>query len=224
VLVDIDSSDVGGFVAEASSRIQAANILPAGYSLRWTGQYEHLQRAMARMRLVIPLTLAVIVAMLYLNFRRLDDVLLILGALPAALVGGVWLMWALGYPLSVASTIGFIALGGLAAETGVVMLLYLNQAWQRRRTAVAAPTSQDLHEAIVEGALLRLRPKLMTVFTLLAGLLPIMIGGGAGSEFMRRIAAPMVGGVISSTLLTLIAVPALFWLRHRREAATSSIE
>ncbi|HKR38026.1 MAG TPA: CusA/CzcA family heavy metal efflux RND transporter [Steroidobacteraceae bacterium] len=220
VLVDIDSDDVGGFVAEANARIQSATGLPPGYSLRWTGQYEHLQRAMERMRLVIPLTLVVIVAMLYLNFRRLDDVLLILGALPAALVGGVWLMWALGYPMNVASAIGFIALGGLAAETGVVMLLYLNQAWQRRCAAVAAPTPQDLHEAIVEGALLRLRPKLMTVFTLLAGLLPIMIGGGAGSEFMRRIAAPMVGGIVSSTVLTLIAVPALFWLRHRRETSS----
>jgi Cu(I)/Ag(I) efflux system membrane protein CusA/SilA len=129
-------------------------------------------------------------------------------------------MWALGYPINVASAIGFIALGGLAAETGVVMLLYLNQAWQRRCASVAAPTAQDLHEAIVEGALLRLRPKLMTVFTLLAGLLPIMIGGGAGSEFMRRIAAPMVGGIVSSTVLTLIAVPALFWLRHRRETSS----
>lgn len=217
VIVDIRGRDLSRFIAEAKARIDSAQLLPAGYLLRWAGQYEHLQRATQRMKIVIPLTVAIIILMLFLSFRRTGDVLLILGSLPVAFVGALWLMWALDYRMSVATAVGFIGLGGLAAQTGVVMLLYLNQAWRRRLTAVLKPTPEDLREAIIEGALLRLRPKLMTVLTIMAGLLPILLGTGAGSEVMRRIAAPMVGGIISATILTLIAIPGLFWLQHRPE-------
>jgi Cu(I)/Ag(I) efflux system membrane protein CusA/SilA len=163
---------------------------------------------------VVPLTLAIIVLLLYLNFRRTSDVLLILGALPFALVGGVWLLYLLGYDLSIAAAVGFIALAGVAAETGVVMIMYLEHAWAERRQRAAAenrePTRQELHDAIVEGALLRLRPKLMTVITVIVGLLPIMWGSGTGSEVMRRIAAPMVGGMVTATVLTLVILPSLY--------------
>jgi Cu(I)/Ag(I) efflux system membrane protein CusA/SilA len=161
------------------------------------------------------LTLLVIVLLLYLNFRNLPDVLLVLGTLPFALVGGVWLLWALDYHVSVAVAVGFIALAGVAAETGVVMLLYLEHAW-RDRKARGETTVSALREAIVEGALLRLRPKLMTVITIMTGLLPVMLGTGTGSEVMRRIAAPMVGGMISATVLTLIVIPSAFLLWHAR--------
>jgi len=216
VYIDLGDVDLDSFVREATDKIERDGIVPAGYSWRWSGQYEHLERAFSRLKLVVPLTLATIVLLLYLTFRRGDDVLFILGALPVALVGGVWLMWLLDYRMSVATTVGFIALGGIAAETGVVMLLYLNQAWNAKRSQVEAPTSADLQDAVIEGALIRLRPKLMTVLTIVGGLAPIMVGYGAGSEVMKRIAAPMLGGMISATLLTLIVIPALFWLRHSR--------
>jgi Cu(I)/Ag(I) efflux system membrane protein CusA/SilA len=168
----------------------------------------------------VPLALSIIVLLLYLNFRRTSDVLLILGALPFALVGGVWLLYLLDYDLSIAAAVGFIALAGLAAETGVVMIMYLEHAWAERRRRAAAearePTRAELHEAIVEGALLRLRPKLMTVITVIVGLLPIMWGSGTGSEVMRRIAAPMVGGMVSATVLTLVILPSLYLIVNRR--------
>ena len=216
VYIDLSDVDMDSFVREATDRIERSGVVPAGYSWRWSGQYEHLERAFSRLKLVVPLTLATIVLLLYLTFRRGEHVLFILGALPVALVGGVWLMWMLDYRMSVATTVGFIALGGIAAETGVVMLLYLNNAWDARRNQVPAPTSADLRDAIIEGALIRLRPKLMTVLTIVGGLAPIMVGYGAGSEVMKRIAAPMLGGMISATLLTLIVIPALYWLRHGR--------
>jgi Cu(I)/Ag(I) efflux system membrane protein CusA/SilA len=220
VLVDLAGRDLGGYVAEARQRVATELKLPPGYSLAWSGQFEYLERASARLALVVPLTLAIIVLLLYLNFRDLGDVALILGAVPFALVGGVWLLWLLGYDLSIAVAVGFIALAGVAAETGVVMLMYLKHAWQTRRERLAArglqPTRGDLHEAIVEGALLRLRPKLMTVLTIIAGLLPIMLGTGTGSEVMRRIAAPMVGGMVTATLLTLVLLPALYLLSRGR--------
>ncbi len=214
VFIDMQGRDLGGFVGDAKQRIAAELKLPPGYSLGWSGQYEYLERAVARLKVVLPLTLGIIVLLLYLNFRNARDVLLILGALPFALVGGVWLLYLLGYDLSIAAAVGFIALAGVAAETGVVMVMYLEQAWaERRRTAAAAsrqPTREELREAIVEGALLRLRPKLMTVITIIVGLLPIMWGSGTGSEVMRRIAAPMVGGMISATVLTLVIIPSLY--------------
>ncbi len=214
VFIDMQGRDLGGFVGEAKQRIDAELKLPPGYSLGWSGQYEYLERAVARLKVVLPLTLGIIVLLLYLNFRNTRDVLLILGALPFALVGGVWLLYLLGYDLSIAAAVGFIALAGVAAETGVVMVMYLEQAWtERRRKAEAEarqPTREELREAIVEGALLRLRPKLMTVITIIVGLLPIMWGSGTGSEVMRRIAAPMVGGMISATILTLVIIPSLY--------------
>ena len=214
VFIDMQGRDLGGYVSDAKARIGRDLKLPPGYSLGWSGQYEYLERALARLRVVLPLTLGIIVLLLYLNFRNARDVLLILGALPFALVGGVWLLYALDYDLSIAAAVGFIALAGVAAETGVVMVMYLEQAWsehqRRARHEGREPTRADLRAAIVEGALLRLRPKLMTVVTIIVGLLPIMYGAGTGSEVMRRIAAPMVGGMVSATLLTLIVIPAVF--------------
>ena len=220
VFIDMQGRDLGGYVRDAKLQIAQDLELPPGYSLAWSGQYEYLERALSRLGVVVPLTLSIIVLLLYLNFRNGRDVLLILGALPFALVGGVWLLYLLDYDLSIAAAVGFIALAGVAAETGVVMVMYLEHAWvERRRRADAAgrvPTRQDLRDAIVEGALLRLRPKLMTVFTIIVGLLPIMWGSGTGSEVMRRIAAPMVGGMVSATVLTLIIIPAIYLLINGR--------
>ncbi len=214
VFVDIQGRDLGGYVHEARQKVAADLKLPPGYSLGWSGQYEYLERAVERLKVVMPLTLAIIVLLLYLNFRNARDVLLILGALPFALVGGVWLLYLLGYDLSIAAAVGFIALAGVATETGVVMVMYLDHAWaERQRRAEAegrAPTHEELRASIVEGALLRLRPKLMTVITIIVGLLPIMWGSGTGSEVMRRIAAPMVGGMVSATVLTLVIIPSLY--------------
>ena len=218
VCVDIRGRDLGGYVADAKQRVATQLELPAGYSLGWSGQYEYLQRAADRLKVVVPLTLAIIVLLLYLNFRDMRDVLLILGALPFALVGGVWLLYLLDYELSIAAAVGFIALAGVAAETGVVMVMYLRQAWQARRAEAradgVAATRGDLRDAIVHGALLRLRPKLMTVITIIVGLLPIMWGSGTGSEVMRRIAAPMVGGMASAMVLTLLIIPSLYLIVH----------
>jgi Cu(I)/Ag(I) efflux system membrane protein CusA/SilA len=223
VFVDLQGRDLGGYVADARAQVAAQLELPPGYSLAWSGQYEYLERAAARLKVVAPLTLAIIVLLLYLNFRNATDVLLILGALPFALVGGVWLLYLLDYDLSIAVAVGFIALAGVAAETGVVMIMYLEHAWDERRRRAAAegrlPTGAELHEAIVEGALLRLRPKLMTVITVIVGLLPIMWGTGTGSEVMRRIAAPMVGGMVTATVLTLVILPSLYLIVHRRRLA-----
>ena len=220
VFIDMQGRDLGGYVRDAKLQIAQDLELPPGYSLGWSGQYEYLERALSRLGVVVPLTLSIIVLLLYLNFRNGRDVLLILGALPFALVGGVWLLYLLDYDLSIAAAVGFIALAGVAAETGVVMVMYLEHAWvERRRLAEAAgraPNRQDLRDAIVEGALLRLRPKLMTVITIIVGLLPIMWGSGTGSEVMRRIAAPMLGGMVSATVLTLIIIPAIYLLMNGR--------
>ena len=216
VFVDIQGRDLGGYVDETKARIADELTLPAGYSLSWSGQYEYLQRAVERLKLVVPLTLGIIVLLLYLNFRNARDVGLILFTLPFALVGGIWLLYFLDYDLSIAAVVGFIALAGVAAETGVVMVMYLEHAWAERRARAAAenrePTRRELREAIVDGALLRLRPKLMTVITIIVGLLPIMWGSGTGAAVMRRIAAPMVGGMVSATVLTLVIIPSLYLL------------
>jgi copper/silver efflux system protein len=188
--------------------------LPPGYSVSWSGQFEFLERATARLKVVVPFTLLIIFVLLYLSFRRSDEALLIMAALPLALVGGIWLLYGLAYNLSVAGAIGFIALAGVSAEFGVIMLLYLKHAWQDRldegRTGNA-----DLLEAIREGAVLRVRPKAMTVAVILAGLFPIMWGSGAGSELMQRIAAPMVGGMITAPLLSMFVIPAAYLLMRR---------
>ena len=223
VFVDIHDRDLGSFVDDAKDAVSAQVPLPPGYGLQWSGQYEYWERALEKLKVIVPATFAVIVLLLYLNFRRFGDVALILGSLPFALIGGIWFVYLLGYHVSIAVMVGFIALAGVAAETGVVMLLYLNQAWARRVAAAAqagrALSESDVRASITEGALLRLRPKLMTVLTIMLGLLPIMWGSGTGSEVMRRIAAPMIGGMVTATLLTLLVIPALFLLWKRRDIA-----
>ncbi|MCQ3925619.1 MAG: CusA/CzcA family heavy metal efflux RND transporter, partial [Rhodocyclaceae bacterium] len=198
---------------------------PPGYYVAWSGQFEYMERAIAKMKIVIPLTLLTIFLLLYLNFRRLTETLIVMLSVPFALVGGVWLMWLLGYNFSVAVAVGFIALAGVAAETGVVMLIYLDHAWQAaQEKSVAAGRRAgpaELYAAVMEGAVERVRPKMMTVVAIMAGLLPIMWGSGTGSEVMRRIAAPMVGGMISSTLLTLIVIPAIYALVKQRRLAAA---
>jgi Cu(I)/Ag(I) efflux system membrane protein CusA/SilA len=219
VYADIKGRDLGSYVAEAQRRVAEQVDLPPGYSISWSGEYEHMQRAKERLALVAPLTLAVILLLLYLIFRSVTQVLILVATLPLALVGGVWLLWLLGYNLSVAVAVGFIALAGVAVETAVVMLVYLNQSFERRRQRVRAEgrdmSAGDLTKAVIEGALLRVRPKMMTVSTIIAGLLPIMLVSGTGSEVMRRIAAPMLGGMLSATLLTLVVIPAAFLLWKR---------
>ncbi len=212
--VDIQGRDIGSFIAEAQRAVAEQVALPAGYSLRWSGQYEYLSRALAKLQVVAPVTLIIIFLLLYLSFGRLGEAVLIMGTLPFALLGGIWLLYGLNYNLSVAVGVGFIALAGVAAETGVIMLVYLDQALSRRREMARAEgrtvTLVELREAVIEGALLRLRPKMMTVATIIVGLLPIMYGVGTGSEVMQRIAAPMIGGIVSATLLTLVVIPAVY--------------
>jgi Cu(I)/Ag(I) efflux system membrane protein CusA/SilA len=218
--VDITGRDLGSYVAEAQSVVADFVDLPAGYSLAWSGQYEYMVRAKERLSIVGPVTLAIIVLLLYLNFRRFAEVAIIIGTLPMALIGGLWLLYLLGYDLSVAVGVGFIALAGVAVEIGVVMLVYLNQAIREHMATAEAEsralTLADVRQAVIDGAVLRVRPIMMTVAAIIAGLLPIMLGSGTGSEVMRRIAAPMVGGMVSATILTLIVIPALFLLWRSR--------
>ena len=216
IYVDIRDRDLGGYVAEAQKAVAATVNFPPGYYITWSGQFEYLERAEARLKVVVPVTLLIIFLLLYLNFRRLTETLIVMLSVPFALVGGLWLLWWLGFNLSVAVAVGFIALAGVAAETGVVMLIYLDSALNERkaeRQARGLPfTRQDLHEAIMEGAVERVRPKMMTVVAIMAGLLPIMWSTGTGSEVMQRIAVPMIGGMVSSTFLTLIVIPAIYAL------------
>ena len=216
IYVDIRDRDLGGYVAEAQRAVAASIQFPPGSYVMWSGPYEYLERATARLKVVIPLTLMIIFLLLYLNFRSVTETMIVMLSLPFALVGGLWLMWWLGFNLSVAVAVGFIALAGVAAETGVVMLIYLNQALAeikgRREAEGRMLTRSDLYDAIMEGAVERVRPKMMTVVAIMAGLLPIMWSTGTGSEIMQRIAVPMIGGMVSSTLLTLIVIPAIFGL------------
>ncbi|RLJ68514.1 efflux RND transporter permease subunit [Sulfurisoma sediminicola] len=226
IYVDIRDRDIGSYVAEAKRAVADKVKFPQGSYVTWSGQFEYMERALERLKVVVPFTLLIIFLLLYLNFRRLAPTLIVMLSVPFALVGGVWLMFLLGYNLSVAVAVGFIALAGVAAETGVVMLIYLDHAWEaaRNKSALAGRRAgaAELYAAVMEGAVERVRPKMMTVVAIMAGLLPIMWSTGAGSEVMRRIAAPMVGGMISSTVLTLIVIPAIYalveeWrLRHRR--------
>ena len=209
--VDIRGRDLGSYVAEAQRVVAEQVELPPGYSIAWSGQYEYMVRAKERLSVVVPLTLVIIVLLLYLNFRNVVEVGIIMGTLPLALVGGVWLLYLLDFNMSVAVGVGFIALAGVAVEIGVVMLVYLNQAYRRKRQEMGdAFTVEHLREAVIEGALMRVRPIMMTVAAIIAGLLPIMLGTGTGSEVMQRIAAPMVGGMVSATILTLIVIPSVF--------------
>ena len=214
--IDLAGRDLGGYVAAARKAVAEAVRLPPGTTLQWSGQYESLERAQARLAVVVPLTLLVVFLLLYLNFRRLTETLIVMLSLPFALVGGVWLLWVMDFNLSVAVAVGFIALAGVAAETGVIMLVYLDHAWAEMRAArdrEGRPASRaDLREAIMTGAVERVRPKMMTVVAIMAGLLPILWSKGAGSEVMQRIAVPMIGGMMSSTALTLVVIPAVYGL------------
>jgi Cu(I)/Ag(I) efflux system membrane protein CusA/SilA len=222
VYVDVAGRDIGGYVDEARRMVESTVTLPPGYTIRWSGQYEYMERAAARMRVVIPATLAIIFLLLYFNFRSVGETLIVMLSLPFALVGGIWFIWALGYDWSVAVAIGFVALAGVAAETGVVMLIYLDHAWRDRLSAGSAPTLRGLYDAVVEGAVERVRPKMMTVTAIMAGLLPILWGSGAGASVMKRIAAPMVGGMVSSTIMTLVVIPAIYSLWKQREVMRAS--
>jgi Cu(I)/Ag(I) efflux system membrane protein CusA/SilA len=214
IFVDIRDRDLGGYVADAKAAVAASVKFPPGNYVVWSGQFEYLERATARLKIVVPVTLLIIFLLLYLNFRRLTETLIVMLSLPFALVGGIWLMWWLGFNFSVAVAVGFIALAGVAAETGVIMLIYLDHAMkeiQAKRLAEGKTfTRADLNEAIMLGAVERVRPKMMTVVAIMAGLIPILWSTGTGSEVMQRIAVPMIGGMISSTILTLIVIPAIY--------------
>ncbi len=217
VYVDVAGRDLGRYVRDARAAVEREVKLPTGYTLQWSGQFEFMESARSRLRLVVPATLLLIVLLLYMNFGRVGETAIVLLTLPFSLVGGLWLVSALGYNWSVAVAIGFIALAGVAAETGVVMLLYLNHAWEARTTTGIPPTAADLYAAIIEGAVERVRPKMMTVTAIIAGLLPLLWSTGVGSTVMRRIAAPMIGGMISSTVLTLLLIPVAFALLKERD-------
>jgi len=219
VYVDIRGRDLLSAVKDMQRVVAEKVVLPAGYSISWSGQFEFLERATAKLKVVVPFTLLIIFVLLYLTFKRFDEALLIMATLPFALVGGIWLLYLLSYNLSVAGAVGFIALAGVSAEFGVIMLLYLKQAWDARVDEGKTSTA-DLLDAIREGAVLRVRPKAMTVAVILAGLFPIMWGTGTGSEVMQRIAAPMVGGMITAPLLSMFVIPAAYLLmRRQRERA-----
>lgn len=216
VYVDIRGRDLSSAVREMQQAVNKEVKLPAGYSVSWSGQFEYLERATVKLKIVVPATLLIIFVLLYMTFKRFDEAALIMATLPFALAGGIWLLWALGHNLSVASGVGFIALAGVSAEFGVIMLLYLKQAWETRLVK-GMPNESDLFDAIREGAVLRVRPKAMTVAVIIAGLVPVMIGAGTGSEVMQRIAAPMVGGMITAPLLSMFVVPAVYLLMRRRQ-------
>ena len=219
IYVDIKDRDLGSYVKDAQQAVIEQVTLPPGYSIAWSGQYEYLARAEARLKLVLPVTLGIIFLLLFLTFRNLWQPLLIMATLPFALIGGYWLLYLLGYNTSVAVAVGFIALAGVAAEFGVIMLIYLDQAVKARQAEGRFNTRADLMDAIVEGAVLRVRPKAMTVAVILAGLLPIMLGTGTGSEVMQRIAAPMVGGMVTAPLLSMFVIPVAYLLWRGRELA-----
>ncbi|HEY9210560.1 MAG TPA: efflux RND transporter permease subunit [Methylotenera sp.] len=230
IFVDIRDRDIGSYVADAQKAVREQVRFQPGYYATWSGQFEYMERAKAKMKIVIPLTLLIIFVLLYLNFKRLTETFIVMLSVPFSLVGGIWLMYWLGYNMSVAVAVGFIALAGVAAETGVIMLIYLDHAYKelkvKRESEGKAFTVADIYEAVMEGAVERVRPKMMTVVAIMAGLLPIMWGSGTGSEVMRRIAAPMVGGMVSSTVLTLIVIPAIYALvkqisLQRKEAANT---
>ena len=222
VYVDFRGRDLGSYVSDAQRAVAERISFPPGYYATWSGQFEYLERAKERLAIVVPATLVVIFLLLFLNFRRLSDTLIVMLSLPFALVGGFWLMDMMGFNLSVAAAVGFIALAGVAAETAVVMLTYLNRALADVKACGASDgptlTRVGLHDAIIEGAVVRLRPVIMTVAAIMAGLVPILWSTGTGSEIMQRIAVPMIGGMVSSTMLTLIVIPVIYSLVHRRVA------
>ena len=214
IFVDVRDRDLGSYVADAKKAVAASVKFPTGYFIIWSGQFEYYERALERLKIVVPVTLLIILLLLYLNFQRVTETLIVMLSLPFALVGGLWLMWWLGFNLSVAVAVGFIALAGVAAETGVIMLIYLDHALETEKAKAAeagrALTRENVYHAIIEGAVERVRPKMMTVIAIMAGLLPILWSHGTGSEVMQRIAVPMIGGMVSSTVLTLVVIPAIY--------------
>ncbi len=218
VYVTTDGRDIGSYVAAARKALSQKLELPAGYTLHWVGQYQYLQRATERLKYIVPLTLFIILILLYLSFRTLSEALMVMLSVPLALVGSVWLLWGLSYHLSVAVAVGFIALAGVAAEFGVVMLVYLREAIHRHQPK----TDAELRCAVIEGAVLRVRPKAMTAVVIIAGLMPIMLGSGAGSQVMRRIAAPMVGGMVTAPLVSMLLLPAMYYLWYRKKMKRSA--
>ena len=219
--VDIQDIDVGTYVVAAQDAVSSQIQLPPGYSISWSGQYEYMQRAKERLTYVIPVTLAIIIILLFVQFRSFGEVLLIMGTLPLALIGGLWLMYLNGFNFSVAVGVGFIALAGVAVEIGVIMLVYLDQSYHRMldhcRQNAEQPTDEMLLKSVLEGALLRVRPVIMTASAIIAGLLPIFLGSGTGSEVMSRIAAPMVGGMLSAVILTLLVLPSVYFLMRKNQ-------
>jgi Cu(I)/Ag(I) efflux system membrane protein CusA/SilA len=210
VFVDIQNMDIGSYVKKARKLVDKTIELPSGYSLVWSGQYEYMEKARKTLNVIVPATLLVIFILLFIHFNNIIEVLIVMASLPFALLGGFWLIYLLGYNMSVAVGVGFIALAGLSTETGIVMLVYLDEVFKRKKEEKRLNTAADLHASIVEGAVERVRPLIMTVATTLIGLLPVMYGSGAGSQIMKRIAAPMVGGLISSTIMTLIIIPVIY--------------
>ena len=219
VSIDVRGRDVGSYVRDAQAVVAREVSLPVGYRLHWSGQYEAIERVQSRLAVVVPLTLGIITLLLYLTFGTVAETAIVMLSLPFALVGGVWIMWLLGYNLSIAAAVGFIALAGVAAETGVVMLIYLDHAWEDAVKANARPTLRELRDAIEHGAVNRVRPKLMTVFAIMLGLVPVLWSHGSGASVMKRIAAPMVGGMVTSTVLTLLVIPVLYYLWRRRSTS-----
>jgi Cu(I)/Ag(I) efflux system membrane protein CusA/SilA len=224
VYVDVRNRDVGSYVAEGKQLLEKQLSLPSGYRIQWSGQYESMQRAAQRLRVIVPITLLIVFGLLYFNFKSVTESLIVMLSLPFALAGGVWLMWIFGYNMSVAVAIGFIALAGVAAQTGVIMLLYLDHAWNARTTdrasAGATPTFADLQQAVEAGAVERLRPKMMTVAAVTLSLVPILWSQETGSDVLKRIAAPMVGGLITSAVLTLVVLPAIYSLWKERSLSS----
>jgi Cu(I)/Ag(I) efflux system membrane protein CusA/SilA len=217
IYVDLRGIDVGTYVKQAMAVVERDVKLPAGYSIVWSGQFEYMEKARKTLNIIVPVTIVVIFILLYVHFHSIAEATIVMASLPFALIGGVWLLFILGYNLSVAVVVGFIALAGLAAETGVVMLVYLDETFNRRRSQGMMNSVADLQASIIEGAVERVRPKLMTVATTLIGLLPVMIGTETGSQVMKRIAGPMVGGLVSSTVLTLVIIPAVYEIWKRWE-------
>lgn len=217
VFVDLRDIDVGGFVEMARKKILADVTIPSGYSLVWSGQFENMQAVAEKLSVIIPLTLIIILTLLYVHFRSISNTLIVMLSLPFSLIGGVWMIYLYGFNTSIAVYIGFIALAGLAAETGVVMLVYLEETLNRYRNENRLKSYEDLKKAVIEGAVERVRPKMMTVATTILALLPAMLGRGTGAEVIQRIATPMVGGVLSSMILTLIVVPSLYYIINRQK-------
>ena len=212
IYIDLKNIDVGTYVENASRIIAEKFQLPAGYSMAWSGQYEYMERARERLKTVLPLTLLIIFVLLYLNFKNITESLIVMLSLPFSLVGGIWYIYYLGYELSVAVVVGFIALAGVAAEIGVLVLVFIDHEWKKAIALKSVKKIGDVRRVVLQGTSGRLRPILMTVTAIIGGLLPIMWGSGTGSEVMKRIAAPMVGGMVSATILTLVVIPAIYAL------------